>query len=75
MRATAGRVTFRASPIQPHLYDDVREGLYTDALRSLVAPAVPGDYDVIALCDPAWDDSANVHFVCARENSDGRRPR
>jgi hypothetical protein len=55
------------SPIQPHLYDDIRPQLYMDAIRDVLAPTVPDDYDVIALCDPSWDGGLNPRSVCARD--------
>ncbi len=38
-----------------------------EAIRDVLAPTVPSDYDLIALCDPSWEDGLRPRFVCPQD--------
>jgi hypothetical protein len=61
-------VDLSTSPIKPHLYDTPRQTVYLDDVRDTLGSSVAaGDYDVIALCDPSFDEGLVPLFVCTNE--------
>lgn len=61
-------VDLSTSPIQPHLDDGPRQSSYLDDIRDTLGPSVAGgDYDVVALCEPSFEDGLNARFVCTRD--------
>jgi hypothetical protein len=61
-------VDLSTTPIQPHLYDGQRQPLYVDDVRDTLGPSVAaGDYDVIALCDPSFEEGLTPLFLCTND--------
>lgn len=61
-------VDLSTSPIRPHLDDGPRQSSYLDDVLDTLGPSVAGgDYDVIALCEPSFDEGLNARFVCTRD--------
>ena len=61
-------VDLSTSPIRPRLDDGPRQSSYLDDVLDALGPSVAGgDYDVIALCEPSFDDGLNARFVCTRD--------
>jgi hypothetical protein len=58
-------VDLSTSPIQPHLTDGPRQSACLDDIRDTLGPSVAdGDYDIVALCQPSFNEGLNARFVC-----------
>jgi hypothetical protein len=54
--------------IRSHLDHAPRKSLYLDDIRDTLGSSVAGgDYDVVALCEPSFDDGLSPRFVCTRD--------